>query len=308
MISYSLIVIICIFLLFIIRINVCNLYVELSAASLSYYIYLPIVVKAWKLCGYKSIVFLLYYNLSNSIIYIGNELIKLGSDVIFLRINYTLSLHYTSKLARIYGFEVSRITKNCDYMILSDSDMIPISKSFFSDINYGKLTIKSFGPNGYGFGNNKGRWAMCYIIANKYIWKEIFNKDMYNKNIDCIMSDTLNYLVQKGEKYFENFIYLDEVYIRDRIREWKMFNTNVLFHTRNYNNTRIDRYKWSGNFFKINKTNIIDVHLPKIPKSKKNIKDIWINSIIPLQQYIFDYTPFGLQYIENLLKLDNNFE
>lgn len=300
---FSILIIIVYFFLYTVsHIHVCKLYVELSASSISYFIYLPIVVKAWKLCGYNSIVILVYHNLCKSIIYIRNELRKLGSDVYYLKINNSISTHYASKLARIYGFAASKKTRNCDYMILSDADMIPISKLFFSDINYGKLTLKSFGPNGYGYGNNKGRWAMCYIIANKYIWKDILKKDINDENIKYIIQNLIIILLQKGEKYFENFLYLDEVYMRDRIKEWMFYNSNVLFHTRNYYKTRINRSKWPKNISVINKTNIIDMHLPNLPNDTQKLADIWIKKIIPLQNFLFNSTPFGLNYLENIKK------
>lgn len=280
------------------------MYVQLSAASLSYYAYLPIVVKAWKLCGFNSIVFLVYNKISKNMIYLRSVLRLLGSEVIYLKLNNTLSLHYASKLARIYGFEVNKKTKNCDYMILSDADMIPISKTYFSDMKNGKLTIKSFGPNGYGFGNNSGRWAMCYMIANKYIWKDILKYDInYNESIEIIVSKLIRYLLQKGVNYFGNYVYLDEVYMRDKIREWKYFNTNVIFHPRNYYNTRIDKSKWPNNYSFINKANIIDIHLPILPSDRKSLREFWIKRIIPLQKYIFNYIPFGKNYIDKISKV-----
>lgn len=284
----------------------CNIFVELSASSISYLVYLPVVIKSWNMIGFKSIVIITYYNLNKEIIYIKNILKKLGSDVILINFNYSVSLHYASKLIRIFGFEISNKVKNCDYLLLSDADMIPISKSFFYDLNNNKLTIKSFDRNGYGFGNNKGRWAMCYFIANKFIWKRILKIDRNKKNIVDIVSHTISSEIKKGKKYFEDFAFIDEVYMRDRIKEWKYYNSNVVFHPRNYHNTRIDRIVWPKNIFTVKRNNIIDIHLPKFPLKENERINLWMKKIIPLQLYLFNYTPFGISYINNILYYINS--
>lgn len=303
---YIIIFLIYIYLFITINYNVCNIYVELSASSIKYFIYLPIVVKSWKEIGYNSIVFLTYYNHTKDIIYVENILKILGSEVISIKLNESVSLHYGSKLIRFFGFEISRKAKTNDYFILSDADIIPFSHRFFDDKNYNKLTIKSFNRNGYGKGNNKGRWAICYIIANKFIWKDVLKEDIISNNVELIITHILNRELSKGEKYFEDLNFLDEVYMRDRIRKWKLFETNVLFHPRNYYKSRIDRSNWPNNIFAINKSKIIDIHLPRLPNSMIDIKKFWIEKIMPLQLYLFNKIPFGITYIENLLYIRNN--
>lgn len=294
------------FLMLIVKKTTPNLYVQLSAGSISYYAYLPVIVKAWNLIGYKSIVILVFYNITKSIIYLRKVLKELGSDVIYFKLNNSFSLHYTSKLSRIFGFAISKKPRNIDYILSSDADMLPISKTFFSDLNYAKLTIKSFGPEGYGPGNSKGRWAMCYMVANNFIWKEILKRDIHTKDMEKIVSNIMKYVYQKGLKHFERFAYLDEVYLRDRIKEWKYFNTNVLFHERNFHKTRVNRNNFPINYNTIKQLHIIDIHLPQLPLIKEKIKNIWINTLIPLQLYLFNYTPFGENYINKIIKYSNN--
>lgn len=278
----------------------CNKYVELSAASINYIAYLPVVVKAWKRIGFCSIVILLYHNLTKQILYVQEKLRNEGSDIILLHMKVNISLHYTSKIARIFGFIINKEYLNTDYFILSDSDMIPVSSSFYKDLNYNKLTIKSVDINGYGYGMNKGRWAICYMVASKYIWKDILKNDIISKNnIINIINRVTEHEILKGESYFENFQYIDEVYMRDRIKEWKYFNSNVLFHKRNYKNTRIDRSQWPKDILLMNKSSIIDIHLPKL---NINIMKLWKNKIIPLQQLIFNFVPYNMDYINRLCK------
>lgn len=133
--------------------NECKVYVQLSAANLNYLTYLPIVVKAWSRIGYCSIVFIVFHNLSKEIIYIQKQLKQLKSNVVLLKMNESISLHYVSKLARIYGFMIKIQTRKYNFFYLSDTDIVPISKKYFEDMKYNKLTIKSFGKKGYGFGS-----------------------------------------------------------------------------------------------------------------------------------------------------------
>lgn len=219
------------------------------------------------------------------------------------KINNSLSLHYTSKLYRIFGFEICKKVNNKDFLFISDADMIPLSNSFFHDLRTSKLIIKSFGPRGYGYGRNKGRWAMCYMVANKYVWKDILQKDMSSSNIYITIENILTNEIRKGEKYFENFAFIDEVYMRDRIKEWKYFDKNVEYHIRNYHNTRIDRINWPLNIFNINKSRIIDIHLPKLSKNASEAIKIWKKKIIPLQIFLFNTVYYDDVYVKKLYNL-----
>lgn len=124
--------------------------------------------------------------------------------------------------------------------------------------------------------------------------------------MEKIISNIMKYVYKKGLKHFERFAYLDEVYLRDRIKEWKYFNTNVLFHERNFHKTRVNRNNFPINYNTIKQLHIIDIHLPQLPLIKENIKNIWINTLIPLQLYLFNYTPFGENYINKIIKYSNN--
>lgn len=149
------------------------------------------------------------------------------------------------------------------FFYTSDADIFPISESYFDKVRSNKLIIKSFDEKGYGYGNNRGKWAMCYMVANKAVWKEILFEDIIPNNIKDTISLTIETEIKKGKKYFENFNYIDEVYLRDRIKKWKYYKQKVIFIARNYSNTRIDRNNLN-NITLINITSIIDIHLPTL--------------------------------------------
>lgn len=276
--------------------NNCIIYIELSASGVEYITYLPLIVKSWNKIGYSVIVIMTYHLIDKKIVYINSKLKKLKCKVILIKYNTSISLHYSSKLSRIYGFLFLYNTKVNTYFYISDSDIIPISKNYFEDYKYNKLVIKSFGKNGYGYGNNNGRWAMCYMVANKHTWYDILRDDIIDKKVENIVSKIINESLSKGERYFENFKFIDEVYLRDKIRKWNMFHSNVLFHIRDYNNTRIARNENIKKVIESNK-NIIDIHLPKL---KYNVHKIWKNQIIPLQKYLFNYVPYDMKFIKKI--------
>lgn len=277
--------------------DLCMIYVQLSASHTRYIAYLPIVIRAWNRIGYCAIAIIAFHRFTKEIMFIKNKLKELKCFVYLLQLNNSLSLHYSSKLARIYGFTKLSNLKRNTYFYLPDADMIPISRKYFQDMNKNKLIIKSFDKNGYGFGNNKGRWAMCYFVANRFVWEQIFSQDLINENIQIITSHIIEKELNKGIRYFEDFAYIDEVFMRDKIKEWSGYNTSTVFHKRDYSSTRIDRSKWPKDIFKINKNAIIDVHLPKLPKENEKIKKIWNKKIIPLQLLLFNYTPYDLKYL-----------
>lgn len=225
------------------------------------------------------------------------KLKDLGAKVYYFKNDNRFLLNYTSKLIRLFGFKLVTDARKFDYFYISDADIVPISKRFFYNTNYNKLTIKSFDKKGYGYGNNKGRWAMCYFVANRFVWEQIFSQDLINENIQIITSHIIEKELNKGIRYFEDFAYIDEVFMRDKIKEWSGYNTSTVFHKRDYSSTRIDRSKWPKDIFKINKNAIIDVHLPKLPKENEKIIKIWNKKIIPLQLLLFNYTPYDLKYL-----------
>lgn len=286
----------CFILLSIYQCKCCeNKYIQLSASTIKYISYLPLVTQAWNRIGFYVIIYITYHNLNDAICIVKEKLKYLKCSVILLQFNKSQSLHYISKMSRIFGFMVTR--KNCiSFFYLSDSDIVPISKSYFSKVYFNKLAIKSFDKNGYGYGNNKGKWAMCYMVANRRIWENILKDDIIPNNIKGTISSVILLELKKGEKYFEKFNYLDEVYLRDKIRSWKYFNENVIFDVRKYKHTRINRNKLTNTSI-LNMTNVIDIHLPTLTE---NIINKWETKIIPLQKVLFNSVPYDLLYIKSL--------
>lgn len=242
---------------------------------------------------------IVYHNFNNAIEIVSNRLKTLQCHVILLKFNKSISLHFASKISRIFGFIIHKTSYNNCFFCLSDADMFPISKSYFNDFAYHKLILKSFDKKGYGYGNDKGKWAMCYMIADKFTWYEILADNITDNNLLHTISSVIHHELKKGIKHYESFAYLDEVYLRDKIKEWKHYNRRVLFHVRNYKGTRIDRNNLNKTSL-ANLTNIIDIHLPEL---NNNIKSIWSSKIILLEKIVFNYIPYDMDYIKSLYLL-----
>jgi hypothetical protein len=124
-------------------------------------------------------------------------------------------------MARIYlGALPNEIVKENDYIITTDSDLIPVSNSYFNFYNTKAITVL----NAYciGFVDRKRKkyemFPMAYIGMRKWQWKEVMNMSgkeelngetmmthlrlihgdgMFRKNVEVMRGDEIWYLDQK---------------------------------------------------------------------------------------------------------------
>jgi hypothetical protein len=99
-----------------------------------------------------------------------------------VRIVYVpVPLEYTNQLgmlARLYaGALPETIVRSIDYMIISDSDLVPVSKTYFNIYNSSAITAL----NAYGIGTTERNgkrydmFAMGYIGMRKWQWREVMS-------------------------------------------------------------------------------------------------------------------------------------
>lgn len=260
-------------------------YVGISASG-TYLFYIPLFVKMWKKIGYTSIVYIIsHQKLPSLLIYKLTKEKAIYKEIV---ISKKYSLEYFSKLCRIFSF--LQIPDKESILYISDADMLPYNFTFFQDFSFTSFTIKSFGINGYA----GRRWPMCYFCGTKQMFMDILN-----------IKDENEYQLVKRiiDSEYKMYGYcIDEIYMRDKIRNWKSFPNRVAFHKRSYVNTRFDRgdnnEEWNEKM-NSNWNEIIDIHLPHLPN---NTIQYWVENINPLIHFLFKTNVYGLDYISTVSK------
>lgn len=152
-----------------------------------------------------------------------------------------------AQLSRLY---VSKYFENKNILI-SDIDMIPLSKSYFVDqvINYNDNSIIIYSSDAY---SNNTRFPMCYVLANSEKYKKIFNIN------NCDFKSFINNILQTHNYGWDS----DEIYMTNQIIN---SGENVIKLNRGWINgiakDRVDRVFWQYNIYKLKNGLYVDSHL-----------------------------------------------
>lgn len=263
-------------------------YVGISASG-TYLFYIPLFVKMWKKMGYTSIIYIIsHQKLPHELI---SKLTQENAIYKEIVVPYNYSLEYFSKLCRI--FSSVQIKNKNSILYISDVDMLPYNYTFFQDYSYTNFTIKSFGLNGYV----SRRWPMCYFSGTKQMYEDMLKFSTNNEY------ELVKRIIDSDYKKYGYCI--DEIYMRDTIRNSDYYPNKINFHERSYENTRFDRgdnnEEWKKNM-SANWNEIIDIHLPHLPN---NTYQYWIDNINPLIRFLFKTNEYGFRYISSVYKYVN---
>lgn len=167
-----------------------------------------------------------------------------------------------SQLGRIFGLKYFQ-NKN---ILISDIDMIPLSKTYFTDNAkpYNNNSIVIYSSDAYP---NNIRYPMCYVLSNTEIYKDIFNLN------DITFNDFMLNMVKYGWGWDT-----DEKYITQQINN---SNYNIVKLNRGWScgiaNNRIDRVRWAYNPNDLFNGRYIDCHSLRPYKNYKPAIDEMIN-------------------------------
>jgi hypothetical protein len=186
-----------------------------------------------------------------------------------------ISTALQSQIARIY---VTSLFKNKS-LLISDLDMIPMSKSYFVDhaLNVKDDQILIYTADAYGY-NHQIRYPMCYNLAYGSLYTEIFD-------LDCSYEEFVKRLKSLN---FEREYDTDELYFGMCVRKFELENSEriVKLHRgfrQNYATNRIDREYWftaNYDFNKVPEQFYYDCHLLRPYKKYKNDIDNLINLLL----------------------------
>ena len=145
-----------------------------------------------------------------------------------------------SQLVRLYLSKF--LSGNC---IISDIDMIPLSKKYFIDDlkKFKKEDLIVMSSNHPMDGPNQ--YPMCYVAGNSTTFNKIFKTDVsWNSFLGSIP---------------DNGWYTDQVFLYESINKYK--SRNLKFPFRSFFNDRIDRSGWNYDENLLKNGHYIDSHL-----------------------------------------------
>ena len=168
-----------------------------------YMFYIPICSLAWRRIGYEPLV-LIVRNNASQLTTVSNKTIECLNyfkvAVIFVEAPQAYE-RQIGMLARLFGGLLpNSIVNEQDFLILCDSDLIPISKETFHFYNTNAISI----VNAFGTGalvEHKGKkydmFPMSYIGMRKWQWREVMQlKKSSILNGDTIMDHVKRILVE----------------------------------------------------------------------------------------------------------------
>lgn len=220
-----------------------------------YYDFWPIISKVWKKVFNVTPVLGLISNVDSEIEESEYGLVKKFKKV------EGVDVGLQSQIVRL--FLPKFLNGNC---LISDIDMIPLSKKYFTDNSSGLtdnnlIVYSSDNPECL----SQKMYPMCYFAANSKVFKDIFD-------LDLNWSQFSQFLKNRNETW-----YTDQKYLYEKVNFFCKKN-NCIFLNRGWNglaNNRIDRISWIYDDNKVKDGYYIDCHsLRPYKKFKKEIDDL----------------------------------
>ncbi len=211
-----------------------------SNDNLDYYFFMPIVACLWRQMGYHPVFAVIASSnkwLNNSINrYVIGQTLMSGGDIYLIqqqvmRRDRRFNGYQTSAIAQVCRICPNAILPNLDtYVLTSDSDMLPLSKQFFSQCNDNKK-IHIYYSNAYG--QDQTRFPICYIGMKNKIWSQI-NGTSEIENTYSILAKVLNNGLKNNSPKHVQWNY-DQIHISNNIIKskyylndcWKLKRDNI---------------------------------------------------------------------------------
>ena len=248
-------------------------YVVLSVSILPntnfYYFQLPMLVKAWRKVGFKSIIILVTPELpikDKEALKTIEYLEKFKASIIYLRSidKYEKILSLTSRL--FVGYLNESIINDEDFIITSDSDLYPIEKNFYLNHYYRSDKSMIFVWNAYCCGEFKYRnelftmYPIGHIGTTKKNWRSLMklkSTKQQNFTSEFILDYVRNFFQQeyiirendKLERADDNWD-LDQKMISVNVNKYiKLSNTKLI--KLDHDCLRLDRHNFEPRNYKL---------------------------------------------------------
>jgi hypothetical protein len=149
--------------------------------SFYYVIYLPLCALAWRRIGYEPILILIEKEPLEHFSKITNktmEYLNLFGVKIFVVNSPPDYENHISQLVRLYvGLLPASLVKENDFVLISDSDIIPVNRNYFNFFNTLSIVIlNAYSGSEFEYkGKQYYMYPMSYIGMRKWQWREMMN-------------------------------------------------------------------------------------------------------------------------------------
>lgn len=217
-----------------------------------YYDFWPLVKKVWKQ----------HLDIEPYLVHITTDDKQDTDDILNLKPIKDVPIYLQAQLARIYYTQIFED----EICLISDIDMFPISKNFFSkkniSANVQENSFYHLNPEIREF----GQFPLCYYCAHGKTYKSLFNNMSWEQFIHFILNKDFN--VNKTNYKLPNRLqgndlwFSDEIFLHTQVVEKgiqvKKSNTLILPHQ------RVDREQILNlNYLNLFNDKIVDIHLPR---------------------------------------------
>lgn len=227
-----------------------------------YYFQIPLAVLAWRRIGYEPVVIFVVTEknlnplLNKSIEYLN----KLNTKYLFLKCSNEYD-KLIGMVSRIFiGLIPSEIINDQDWVIVSDTDILPINRNYYQVENFDSIRIL----NAYCCGNFEYKnkkylmFPMAHIGMKKKIWKKILGLDEEGLSFSSeSMLKRLEEFYDSKEKVKKNnqfgkgdeFWYTDQKTISIAIQEYISKQSGQVLDKVSFKRMRLDRgysdFRWN---------------------------------------------------------------
>jgi hypothetical protein len=178
-------------------------------------------------------------------------------------------------------FYPALLTETKGGILITDMDIIPMSKAYYTDpiknIDDNKFfcyrPLSCVGPK---------EMVICYNIAHQKVWKEIFNINSETDIATRINSiyQLPKYIGENAGKHYNPFWITDQLYLYEITQEWHKTSGNLIISNNDKisRSTRLDRNDYPRyNIEFIKNGTYIDFHMPRHYNKYKEFIDNIIN-------------------------------
>lgn len=247
-----------------------NRYVVTSSTlNHDYAFYAPIISSMWMKLGYRPIIFLVGSSGEWKTHRFGSvalaEARRRGAVIHFTGrvVGYPEST--TAQTVRLAGGHVPFVRPD-DYVMTTDIDMLPLSRSFWSKPLDGGSKIDVLFANAYE-GEKRPHWPICYIGMSALSWVHLLGTyPDHNSAVSAWMNGNLG----KAEVEKDGMVgwCFDEYFVSEKIAGAASNGWPVRFVERQkagggWPSTRIDRGAWDETRVPISDGRMVDCHAPR---------------------------------------------
>lgn len=239
----------------------------LDHAHFYYVIYLPVVALAWRRIGYEPIVLFAQPEGSNSSVLINKtrQILK-EINVKTTRIESAQrDAILVNKFARFFvGLLPERLINANDFILISDSDTLPISMDLFTFLNTGSINVVKFDQEAKIRYNNRyyDPYPTNYIGMSKKQWQDVFNLRNTSRLKSEVIVKSINQIVLDHDIILDS--HQDDRYVITVMLNQYLVQNNVGLQVHRPKGLRLHRDDYPSLWDMIlnsKESNLIDCHL-----------------------------------------------